>query len=130
MQDDGFITTEAALGDAMITNAGKDAMYFDLTVPAPAISVHVPSKSLGQPAAVVPMSVHERMQVMADKGMITVTTAAQRARNRPTNSIKYRVPPGLKRALYFGYISQNFQPPLGMKWKSSSGCWALVPGGG
>ena len=79
----------------------------------------------------VPAGIHERMEELAARGSIPITTLPQRLRSMPTAGSRYHVPKELLQARDYGYIGPNLPPPLGLHWVASDGgFWALREKGG
>ena len=78
----------------------------------------------------IPDDVRAELERMVTEGMLPRTTSEQRKRQKLSRGSEYGVPPNLKNALKWGYISPNLPAPTGMQWRARGGRWSLLPRGG
>ena len=57
------------------------------------------------------------------------TISEHRKRQKLSRGSEHSVPPNLKNALKWGYISPNLLAPTGMQWRARGGRWSLFPQG-
>ena len=119
---DGRIPSEAWLDEMAVHDWVQD-------VPAPSgevVSHPAGPNPLGDRHKGVALALHEKMEEMARRGDIPVTSPSQRLRHRPTKGSEYFVPKDLQAALACGYIAPGLPPPRGLVWKcASGGKWRL-----
>eukprot|EP00439_Symbiodinium_sp_Y106_P083526 s563_g23.t1 len=78
----------------------------------------------------VPAEVHQRMQRLAQAGVIPITTPDQRARIRGSGGTEYGVPAAFANARRFSYVHPNLPPPTGYHWRCRGSEWTLCVKGG
>ena len=127
---DGSIANDEAL-DKTASLGWSDDICVPLAQPEPRAVEPTRSQAhlLGE-CGPVPAGIHERMEELAARGSIPITTLPQRLRSMPTAGSRYRVPSDLVEARNHGYIGPNLPAPAGLRWVASGGIWRLCLKGG
>ena len=84
---------------------------------AKAAASHRAASLLGDALEGVPANIHDQMVLLASQGVIPITSAAQRSRQKGTGGSSYGVPRFLSDTATYGYISPNLPAPAGFVWR-------------
>ena len=116
------MVVQAAKDDKLPTDEFLDECV-SVSLAIRATDSEAPDQSAAAPST--PPDVQAQLQALVSQGILPLTSAESRRRNRMRPGRNYRTPLAFPEALRWGYISPSLPNPLDHKWIASGSDWIL-----